>query len=70
MRRIDPAGDYEHVSVWQRRARGIPSTVIHIRQPRPGIIQRVIRVSIGQPHKVVYVSTGYQELSIGQKGMA
>jgi hypothetical protein len=69
-RRIDPATDHEHVSVRQRGARRVPSTVIHIRQTRPGIVPGIIRVGIGQPHKVVYVSTGYEELSIGQKGRA
>ncbi len=68
--RIDRATDYEHVSVRQRGVRRVPSTVVHIRQPRPGIGQRVIRVGIGQPDKVVYVSTGHQELSVRQKGMA
>jgi hypothetical protein len=72
MRRIDPAGDYQHVSVRQRGARRVPSTVIHIRQPGPGIVQRVIRVGIGQPHiaSVVKMSTGYEKLSIRQKRMA
>jgi hypothetical protein len=70
LRRTDPATGHEDVSVWQRSARRVPSTVIHIRQPRPGIVQRVIRVGIWQPHKVIYVSTGYQELSIRQRGKA
>jgi hypothetical protein len=69
-RRIDPATDHQHVSVRQRGARRVPSTVIHIRQPGPGIVQRVIRVGIGQADKAAYVPTGYEELSIGQKGMA
>jgi hypothetical protein len=49
-RRIDRATDHEHVSVGQRSARRIPATVVHIRQPRPGIVQRVIRAGTGQPH--------------------
>jgi hypothetical protein len=69
-RRSDPASDREHVSIGQRGARRVPPTVIHIREPGPAIVQRVIFIGIGQPHKVVYVSTGYQELSIRQKGMA
>ncbi len=68
--RIDPATDREHVSVRQRGARRVPSTVVHIRQSRPAIVQGVIRVGVRQPHQVVYVPTSYQELSIGQKGMA
>ncbi len=68
--RSDPATGHEDVSVRQRGVRGVPSTVVHIRQPRPGIVQRIIRVGVGQPHIAVYVSTGYQELSIRQKGMA
>jgi hypothetical protein len=59
LRHIDPATGHEDVPVWQRSARRVPSTVIHIRQPRPGIVQRVICVGIRQPHKIVYVSTGY-----------
>ena len=51
-RRIDRATDHEHVSVGQRSARRIPATVIHVRQPRPGIIQRVIHVGIRQPDPV------------------
>jgi len=69
-RRIDPATDREHVSIRQRGARRVPSTVVHIRQPRPGIVQGVIRVGVGQPRPGAYVSPGYQELSIGQKGKA
>jgi hypothetical protein len=69
-RRIGPATDHQHVSVRQRGARRIPSPVIHIRQPGPGIVQPVIRVGIRQPHKILYVSTGYQKLSIRQKRMA
>jgi hypothetical protein len=68
--RIDRATDHEDISIGQRGVRRIPSSIVHVRQPRPGIVQRVIRVGIGQPHKVVSVSTGYKKLSIGQKGMA
>ena len=68
--RCDRATDHEHVAVRQRGVRWIPSTVVHIRQARPGIVQRVICVSIGQPHIVVYVPTCHEELSIRQKGKA
>jgi hypothetical protein len=68
--RGDRATDHQHVSVRQGSGRRIPPTIIHVRQPGPGIVQRVIRVSVGQPHKVVYVSTSYEELSIGEKGKA
>jgi hypothetical protein len=69
-RRIDPATDHQHVSVRQRGARRVPSTVVHIRQPRPSIVQRVIRIGVAQPNPAVHVSPGYEELSIAQKGMA
>jgi hypothetical protein len=69
-RRIDPATDHEDVSVRQRGARRVPSTVIHIRQAGPGVVQGVIRVGVGQPDPAVYVPTSYKDLSIGQKGMA
>jgi hypothetical protein len=70
-RRIDPATDHEHVSARQRGARRVPATVVHIRQPGPGIVQGVIRVGAGQPDPVAYLlPTGYQELSIGQRGKA
>ena len=45
--RCDRAADHEHVSVRQASCRRIPSTIIHIRQARPGIVQRVIFVSVG-----------------------
>ena len=48
--RLDRATDHQHVSVGQRGVRRVPSTVVHIRQPRPGIVQRVIDVGVGQPH--------------------
>jgi hypothetical protein len=57
--RGDRATDRQHVSVRQGGARRIPSTVIHVRQARPGIVQRIIPVGIGQPHPGAYVSTGY-----------
>ena len=69
-RRIYPTTDHQHVSVRQRGVRWIPPSIIHVRQSRPTVVQRVIRVSIDQPHIIGYVSTGYQELSIRQKGMA
>jgi hypothetical protein len=68
--RIDRATDYEHVSIRQRGIRRVPSAVGHVRQPRPGIVERVICVGVGQADKVLYISTRYEELSIGQKGMA
>jgi hypothetical protein len=68
--RPDRATDHKHVSVGQRGARWIPSTVVHIRQARPCIVQGVISVDAAQSHPVVYVSTGYEELSVGQKRMA
>ncbi len=51
--RSDRATDHQHVSVRQRGIRRIPSTVIHIRQARPGVVQRAIRVGVGQPHKAL-----------------
>jgi hypothetical protein len=70
LRRIDPATNHEYVSVRKRGTRRVPATIIHIRQQRPGIVERVIRAGIRQPHIGTHVSTGYEELSIGQKGMA
>src|SRR5678815_17115 len=70
-RGIDRATDHKHVSVRQRGARRIPSTVVHIRQSGPGVIQRVIRIGVGQPDPVAYLlPTGYEELSIDQRGEA
>jgi hypothetical protein len=68
--RPDRATDHEHISVRQRGVGWIPSTVIHIRQPSPGIVQWVICIGVGQPNPRVYVPTGYEELSVRKKGMA
>jgi hypothetical protein len=68
--RPDGATDHEHVSVRQRGARRVPSTVVHIRQASPSVVERVIGIGAIQPHPIAYVSTGYEELSIRQKGMA
>jgi hypothetical protein len=67
---IDPATDHEHVSVRQRSASRVPSTVVHIRQARPALGRGGVSVGIGKPHPGAHVSTGYEELSVGQKGMA
>jgi hypothetical protein len=67
---IDPATNHEHVAVRQRGVRRVPSTVIHIGQPRPDIIQGIIPESDAEPDPVVLVPSGYEELSITQKGMA
>jgi hypothetical protein len=70
-RGIDRATDNEHVSVRQRGVRRVPSTVVHIRQPGPRVAPGVIRVGVRQPDPVAYLlPTGYQELSIGQRGKA
>jgi len=68
--RSDRATDHQHVSVRQGSGRRIPPTIIHVRQPCPAIVQRVKLVGVGQSHIVVYVSTGNEELSIRQKGVA
>jgi hypothetical protein len=68
--RIDRATDYEHVSIRQRGIRWVPSALVHVRQPRPGVIPGVIHVSVGQADIVGHISTRYKELPIGQKGMA
>jgi hypothetical protein len=68
--RSDRATDHQHISVRQRSVSRVPSTVVHIRQPRPGIVQRIICIGVGQANPGVDVSTGYQELSIRQKGVA
>ena len=66
----NPATDREHVPIGQLGNCRIPSTVIHGRQLRPAIGRRIVCVDSVQPHPVGHVSTGYEELSIGQKGMA
>jgi hypothetical protein len=45
--RGDRATDHQHVSVRQRGGGRVPSTIVHIRQSRPAIVQWVIRVGIG-----------------------
>lgn len=70
LRRIDPPTDCEDVAVRKRGTCGVPPTIVHIRQPRPGIVERVIRVGVRQSHVVGYVSTLYKQTAIGQKGMA
>ena len=67
---INPTADHKNVSVGQGSVRRVPAAIIHIRQPRPDAIRRIISIRVGQADPVEYVSTGHEKLSISQKGMA
>ena len=67
---INPTADHKDVSVCQRSVRRVPTAIIHVRPPRPGTVRRVIGIGVRQAEPVSYVSTGHEELSISEKGMA
>ena len=66
---INPAADHKNVAIGQGSVRRIPAAIVHIRQPRPNTVRRVISIRIAQTDPVKYVSAGHEKPSISQKRM-
>src|SRR3954465_14593162 len=67
---IHPATDHKHITIRQRGTSRIPATIVHVRQPDPGMVKWAIDVGTWQSHPIADMSANHQQPAIRQEGMA
>src|SRR5213079_1363375 len=67
---IHPTTDHKYITIGQGGISRIPATIVHVRQPDPGVVKWAIDVGTGQSHPIADMSANHQQPPIRQEGMA